>query len=202
MSTTLRRMAVWSMAAARVGDRRTEGRDRRGRAPVHLGRRRLGPAAAGDPGRRVWFGYPVHIVEDHDDALVSYVGPGAELAFVAGTWPTATGVHPWRDRVRWEGHGCLMVQRPDDLFAVWHCWHGPDRRFLCWCINFEAPSHRTAIGYLHHLTGHQPRHPPRQRQAGWFGGTVEHFSSGRQEWFDTRARLPAGSAMTTGEPDV
>jgi len=100
-----------------------------------------------DPGRRVWFGYPVHIVEDHDDALVSYVGPGAEFGFVDGTWPTATGVHPWRDRVRWEGHGCLMVQRPDDLFAVWHYWHGPDRRFLCWYINFQAPFHRTAIGY-------------------------------------------------------
>ena len=66
------------------------------------------------PGRGVWFGYPVHIVEDHDDALVSSVGPGAEFGFVGGVWPTATGEHPWRSRARWEGHGCLMVQRPGE----------------------------------------------------------------------------------------
>ena len=105
------------------------------------------PPVAPGPGRGVWFGYPVHIVDDHDDALVSYVGPGAEFGFVEGAWPTATGEHPWRSRTRWTGHGCLMVQRPNDVFAVWHFWHGPDRQFLCWYINFQAPFHRTAIGF-------------------------------------------------------
>ncbi|MET0324223.1 MAG: DUF402 domain-containing protein [Ilumatobacteraceae bacterium] len=89
----------------------------------------------------------MHIVEDDDDALVSYVGPGAEFGFVDGVWPTATGEHPWRNRTRWEGHGCLMVQRRDEMFAVWHYWRGLDRQFLCWYINFQAPFHRTAIGY-------------------------------------------------------
>jgi hypothetical protein len=106
-----------------------------------------GPPVDPGPGRGVWFGYPVHIVEDRDDALISYVGPGAELGFVDGVWPTASGAHPWRDRTRWEGHGCLMVQRPGDMFAVWHYWHGPDRRFLCWYVNVQAPFQRTAIGY-------------------------------------------------------
>ena len=47
-------------------------------------------------GGRVWFGLPVHIVQDTDDALISYIGPGAEFGFVDGRWPTADGRHPWR----------------------------------------------------------------------------------------------------------
>jgi len=105
------------------------------------------PPSEAAPGRGVWFGYPVHIVEDHDDALLSSVGPGAEFGFVGGVWPTATGEHPWRSRARWEGHGCLMVQRPGEMFAVWHYWHGANRRFLCRYINFQASFQRTAIGY-------------------------------------------------------
>ncbi len=100
-----------------------------------------------DPAARVWFAYPVHVVHDSDDLLVTYVGTGAEFGFVDGRWPTATGAHPWRDRVRWEGHGCLMVQHPGDPYAVWHYWHGPDRTFLCWYVNFQAPLRRTAAGY-------------------------------------------------------
>jgi hypothetical protein len=105
------------------------------------------PPVTPGPGRGVWFGYPVHVVEDTDAALVSYIGPGAEFGFVDGVWPTPTGEHPWRERTRWEGHGCLMVQQPGEMFAVWHYWHGADRRFLCWYINFQAPVHRTALGY-------------------------------------------------------
>jgi hypothetical protein len=89
----------------------------------------------------------VHVVADEDDQLVSYIAPGAEFGFVDGQWPTADGRHPWRDRSRWEGHGCLMVQRPGEAHAVWHYWHGPDREFLCWYINLQAPARRTAIGY-------------------------------------------------------
>jgi len=99
------------------------------------------------PGARVWFGYPVHVVHDTGDELVSYTGPGAEFGFVEGRWPTATGAHPWSRRVRWEGHGCLMVQRRGEPFAVWHYWHGPKREFLCWYVNFQAPFRRTAWGY-------------------------------------------------------
>ena len=41
---------------------------------------------------RVWFGYPVHVVHDSDEELVTYIGTGAEFGFVDGRWPTATGV--------------------------------------------------------------------------------------------------------------
>ena len=96
---------------------------------------------------RVWFGLPVHIVEDTGDVLVSFIAPGAEFGFVDGRWPTSDGRHPWQDRTRWEGHGCLMVQRADEEHAVWHFWGGPDRSFVCWYINFQARARRTTIGY-------------------------------------------------------
>jgi hypothetical protein len=99
------------------------------------------------PEARVWFGYPVHVVRDSANELVSYVGTGAEFGFVDGHWPTATGAHPWRGQRCWEGHGCLMVQRPRDPYAVWHFWRGPDRDFLCWYVNFQAPFQRMLRGY-------------------------------------------------------
>ena len=99
------------------------------------------------PQARVWFGYPVHVVRDSDEELVTYIGTGAEFGFVDGRWPTATGAHPWRGQARWEGHGCLMVQRSGDPYAVWHYWTGPDREFLCWYINFQAPFRRRAWGF-------------------------------------------------------
>ena len=40
-----------------------------------------------------------------------------------------------------------MVQRPGDEHAVWHFWHGADRSFLCWYINFQARARRTSVGY-------------------------------------------------------
>ncbi len=102
---------------------------------------------AGGADAKVWFGYPVHVVADSADELVCYVGTGAEFGFVDGQWPTATGAHPWRGQRCWEGHGCLMVQRRGDPYAVWHYWHGPRREFLCWYINFQAPFRRTWCGF-------------------------------------------------------
>jgi hypothetical protein len=40
-----------------------------------------------------------------------------------------------------------MVQRPGDDWAVWHFWHGDDRAFRCWYVNFQAPFRRTAGGF-------------------------------------------------------
>ena len=105
---------------------------------------------AGEPGgsdATVWFGFPVFVVADTDDELVTYVATGNEFGFVDDRWPATDRAHPWRDRAHWSGHGCLMVQRPGDPYAVWHFWHGPDREFLCWYVNFQAPFRRTAQGY-------------------------------------------------------
>lgn len=87
------------------------------------------------------------VVEDTPEHLVTYIAEGAEMGFVDGPWPTPDGRHPWHHKVAWEGHGCLMVQRPGDPYAVWHFWDGPDRNFVCWYVNLQADFVRTAIGY-------------------------------------------------------
>lgn len=99
------------------------------------------------PANGVWEGLPVFVVEDSPTQLVSYTAPGAELGFVDGSWPTPDGLHPWHGRSTWQGHGCLMVQRPEDHFAVWHFWDGPDRDFVCWYLNLQTAFRRTDSGY-------------------------------------------------------
>lgn len=96
---------------------------------------------------RAWEGMPVRVVEDTDEVLVTYLPERAELGFADGDWPTADGLHPWHAKARWEGHGCLMVQRPGDPHAVWHFWVGPEREFACWYVNLQADFVRTEIGY-------------------------------------------------------
>lgn len=111
----------------------------------------LGPVVHPDPRPawygRAWEGLPVYVVADSDEHLVTFIPEGAELGFVDGDWPTPDGLHPWHGRTRWEGHGCLMVQRPGEPYAVWHFWTGPDRDFSCWYINLQADFVRTSIGY-------------------------------------------------------
>jgi hypothetical protein len=111
----------------------------------------LGPHVQGDPQPwwhgKAWEAIPVYVVEDTDDGLVTYIPEGAQLGFVDGGWPTPDGKHPWHRKVHWQGHGCLMVQRPGDPYAVWHFWTGPNRDFACWYINLQADFVRTEIGY-------------------------------------------------------
>ena len=94
-----------------------------------------------------WEAVPVFVVEDTAEHLVTYLPEGAEVGFADGDWPTPDGTHPWHPKTQWEGHGCLMVQRPGDPHAVWHFWSGPDRAFSCWYINLQADFVRTAVGY-------------------------------------------------------
>lgn len=94
-----------------------------------------------------WFAVPVRVVEDTDDALVTYIAPGAEFGFFDRTWPTPDGRHPWAGRRSWEGHGVLMVQPPGEHHAIWHFWEGPERAFRCWYLNLQTAFERTEIGY-------------------------------------------------------
>lgn len=96
---------------------------------------------------RPWLGVPVRVVEDTAEALVTFIAPGARFGFPPGDYPIAGGRHPWSERTAWTGHGVLMVQRPDEPWAVWHFWDGPERRFAAWYLNIQEPFRRTAIGY-------------------------------------------------------
>lgn len=91
-----------------------------------------------------WLGMASHVVTDNSDALVTYVGPGAQLQPVAGRWPSADGAHPWHQRqLAWTGHGALMVHPRGADHAIWHFWDGPDRTFSCWYINLQTAYRRT-----------------------------------------------------------
>lgn len=95
---------------------------------------------------RPWLVVPVYVVDD-DELLVTYIPEGAPFGFPAGSWPTPDGRHPWHVKRAWEGHGTLMLQRPDESYAVWHFWAGPERRFTGWYINLQEPFRRTGVGY-------------------------------------------------------
>jgi hypothetical protein len=97
--------------------------------------------------RGPWLGTLVMIVEDSPEHLISFIPEGAPFSFPEGEWPTPSGRHPWSGRKCWHGHGCLMIQRPGDHYAIWHFWNGPNRDFVCWYINLQEPFRRTAIGY-------------------------------------------------------
>lgn len=94
-----------------------------------------------------WLDIPVHVIEDSPEQLITYTAPLAPFHFPPGTWPTPAGLHPWHGRQGWTGHGCLMIQRPEDHYAVWHFWNGPDREFSCWYVNLQVAFERTAVGY-------------------------------------------------------
>lgn len=95
----------------------------------------------------VWMGVFTKIIEDTPEHLISYIPEGSPFGFPAGSWPTPSGKHPWSDRQCWQGHGCLMIQKPEDAYAVWHFWEGSKREFSCWYINLQEPFRRTSIGY-------------------------------------------------------
>jgi hypothetical protein len=99
--------------------------------------------------REVWRNVPwlatlVVVVEDTADLLVTYLPEGAPFAFPQSADGRA---HPWAGRGGWEGHGVLMLQRPQESYAVWHFWDGPDRRFAGWYLNLQEPFRRTSVGY-------------------------------------------------------
>ncbi|MEO6318499.1 MAG: DUF402 domain-containing protein [Acidimicrobiales bacterium] len=96
---------------------------------------------------RPWLANPLYVVEDVDDVLVLYQPEGSPWGFGAGDdWPTPSGRHPYAGRTAWEGAGPLGLHRAGDPFAVWAYCSGPERSFLGWYVNIQAPFRRTAVG--------------------------------------------------------
>jgi Protein of unknown function (DUF402) len=89
----------------------------------------------------------MHVVADDTDGLVLFQPVGSPFGFGAGDdWPTSTGRHPYDGRSSWVGEGVLGIHRAGDPYAVWHHWAGPERRFVCWYVNIQAPYLRAPIG--------------------------------------------------------
>ena len=91
-----------------------------------------------------WLACPVVVIDDTSELLVTYLPEGTPFRFPR----SADGrPHPWAGKQRWQGHGVLMLQHPDEAYAVWHFWEGADRRFVGWYLNLQEPFRRTTIGY-------------------------------------------------------
>jgi Protein of unknown function (DUF402) len=89
---------------------------------------------------RCWLELPVIVVRDEPRLLVTYIANGAPMRY-------PLGFHPWFPKERWQGNGVLMLHRPHDAHAVWVFWHGEEREFAGWYINFQEPYRRRAGGY-------------------------------------------------------
>ena len=90
-----------------------------------------------------WSEFPVVVVRDEPELLVTYVAAGTPFSF-----PPHPLVHPWRgNHSTWVGHGMLMLQRPGDAYAVFVLWHGEEREFRSWYLNLQEPFRRTDVGY-------------------------------------------------------
>ena len=90
-----------------------------------------------------WAEFPVRVIQDDDDVLVTYLAERTPIAY-----PAAPLAHPWQSiRSTWEGHGSLSLQRPGEAYAVRVFWDGPGREFACWYVNFQEPFRRTADGF-------------------------------------------------------
>jgi Protein of unknown function (DUF402) len=98
--------------------------------------------------REVWRGRPTGgwastVVADEEDLLVLYMPEGSPFTF---THDFFGAPHPWSGRDRWQGHGVLQLQRPDEMHAVWVFWDGPQRELAAWYVNVQEPFRRTASG--------------------------------------------------------
>ena len=95
---------------------------------------------------RMWLAFPVVVVRDEPELLVTYLAEGTPFHMPEGPWPTADGLHPWHGRPAWHGHGTLMLNRPGEMHGVWVFWHGPERAFAGWYVNIEEPFRRAENG--------------------------------------------------------
>jgi hypothetical protein len=86
-----------------------------------------------------WAEVDVLVVRAEPELLATYIAEGTPFVFPEGDWPIEGGRHPWADRERWSGHGVLMLQRPEEAYAVWVFWHGRERAFHGWYLNLQEP---------------------------------------------------------------
>jgi hypothetical protein len=90
---------------------------------------------------RLWCAFPAYVVEDSAELLAAYLPGGAEIVVADD--------HPWRLRgvSRWQGHGKLMLHRPDDAYSVDVFWDGPERTCRGWYVNLQEPYARHEGGF-------------------------------------------------------
>jgi hypothetical protein len=95
---------------------------------------------------RTYSALPVRVVKDDEREIAVYLAEGTEFSFSPDGWPFE-GQHPYAGRGGWEGHGVLVLHRYGTAHAVWHFWSGPERRFVGWYVNLQAPFVRDGTAF-------------------------------------------------------
>lgn len=91
---------------------------------------------------RVTIARPVTVVAHDDDALVTWLAPGTDVALPLERVPPYTGtvVRSWRPP------GMLQIVQPGNAYAL-ALLRDPDDRFAGWYVNLQDPLRWTARGY-------------------------------------------------------
>jgi len=93
---------------------------------------------------------PVTVVEDSDARTILHLAIGTPFCLPADEDGRLTKDPRRFARLKelvWEGFEQLLLARPGEAHAVIVRWAGPERRFVEWYVNLQAPLRRTTLGF-------------------------------------------------------
>lgn len=100
---------------------------------------------------------PVQVIEDAAEHVTVFLCEGTGYKGPATREGRPLGREiPFLERERliqgvcdktWTGNNVLMLQHPEDAYAIWLFWNAADWSFVGYYVNFQAPLARTAVGF-------------------------------------------------------
>ena len=101
--------------------------------------------------------FPVRVIEDASERVSLFLSEGAIFKGQATKDGHPLGREiPFLERERlmqgvcdktWTGNHSLMVQQPEESYAVWLFWNAFDWSFAGYYVNLQAPLVRTTVGF-------------------------------------------------------
>jgi uncharacterized protein DUF402 len=108
------------------------------------------PATVRGLKEKVYWAYPVTVVQDTASLVAIYLRAGARGKNVAVRPAPRDLLRPADIRVvdhTWQRTDTLMLIVPEEAFSVYRMWEAGTRHLDCWYINLQEPIRRTAIGF-------------------------------------------------------
>ena len=99
---------------------------------------------------RVYWAYPMTVVQDSSDLIVLYMPAGVPGKNVEHKPTLEELLAPEKINVvdhRWERTDVLMLIVPKDSFSTYVMWETGTKNLICWYVNLQEPIRRTAIGF-------------------------------------------------------
>jgi len=100
--------------------------------------------------------FPVRVIEDRQDLLSVSLSEGTTYKGQARGGRPLGRETPFLERERlidgvcdkiWHGTHVLMLQQPEEAYAVWLFWDATDWSFTGYYINLQTPLARTSVGF-------------------------------------------------------